>query len=799
MMKFRSYIYIVVLFVVISISIGYASFGAELSISNIAAEIRINSDVRVTAFSFSTSSGSGISTYEQYDISSLFTDINLPNSDSSVTYKVTVTNYGNVDMGVYEFSGLPSNLTYELKDYKLQDKLCDSNGNCSLGANKTFYLTIKYADNGYNYSNTVYSLNISIDFRKFCTVIYKNISGTSYPSDVIHGGTLVVDFSDFSPSTLSIDLNGETISSSLYSYVNNVLTIENVTGDIIISQPETLLTLLKNKVLRNDSFINFGKAPSSSNGNGLYVRTGTENDSFPIYYYRGEVSDNNVLFANFCWKIVRTTDTGGIKLIYNGKPASDGSCNNTGTATQLDSTSAFNSAYNSAAYVGYMYGTTYKYSSKSISSIIPVLKRTSISSSSAYYYSDSVVYADGVYTLQNAETKTWSSDYNNLVGYYTCNSATETSCAIVNYISGTAKYYQYNVQLSDGAKIEDQIVVVSKTISDNGDGTYTLTDPVTVPKSDWGVSYSNYNNYYVCNDLISTTCNSKNYIDIARQQEISYASGAGYIYGNGVSYNNGMYVLTDTYTADVFRDDYTTLASKYHYTCFNTSGTCSTVYYLYHFPYKSTTAYYLTLTGGKNIENAKTEMFTNTTNSTIKTVIDNWYNTYMTDYTSKLENTIWCNDRTIVSGALKSPDTGGVDTETLFGAYNRNAVDYKPSLVCPNQNDSFTLSVANGGTNGYGNNMLDYPVGLLTGDEATLAGNGTNGYSRYSYLYSGQGWWTLSPNHFTTVARAYYVDPFLGSGLYVNGEYGVRPSISLIYSTQISGGDGSTTTPYIIA
>lgn len=28
--------------------------------------------------------------------------------------------------------------------------------------------------------------------------------------------------------------------------------------------------------------------------------------------------------------MVRTTETGGIKLIYNGVPSSDGSCNNTG-------------------------------------------------------------------------------------------------------------------------------------------------------------------------------------------------------------------------------------------------------------------------------------------------------------------------------------------------------------------------------------------------------------------------------------------------------------------------------------
>jgi len=101
--------------------------------------------------------------------------------------------------------------------------------------------------------------------------------------------------------------------------------------------------------------IDFAVAPSDTNGKGVYVRNGTESDSYPIYYYRGAVTNNNVIFGGFCWKIVRTTETGGIKLIYNGTPT-DGTCNNTGEASQIGTTS-FNGSYNYNAYVGYMYGT----------------------------------------------------------------------------------------------------------------------------------------------------------------------------------------------------------------------------------------------------------------------------------------------------------------------------------------------------------------------------------------------------------------------------------------------------------
>jgi hypothetical protein len=126
-----------------------------------------------------------------------------------------------------------------------------------------------------------------------------------------------------------------------------------------VNPPATAEGTLYYQMMSNaslDTSISFSSISSSSNGLGVYEISSTANDEYPIYYYRGAVEDNNVLFATFCWKIVRTTETGGVKLIYNGEP-SDGQCDNTGTASQLSSTRRFNSSYNKNAYVGYMYGT----------------------------------------------------------------------------------------------------------------------------------------------------------------------------------------------------------------------------------------------------------------------------------------------------------------------------------------------------------------------------------------------------------------------------------------------------------
>ena len=109
--------------------------------------------------------------------------------------------------------------------------------------------------------------------------------------------------------------------------------------------------------------INLGEISSDTNGKGVYTWNKSATQPNPIYYYRGAVTNNNVEFGGFCWKMIRTTDTGGIKLIYNGTKQADG-C----TATPIDAsigTNSYNTSYNDPKYVGYTYldGSTQKDSS----------------------------------------------------------------------------------------------------------------------------------------------------------------------------------------------------------------------------------------------------------------------------------------------------------------------------------------------------------------------------------------------------------------------------------------------------
>ena len=62
--------------------------------------------------------------------------------------------------------------------------------------------------------------------------------------------------------------------------------------------------------VNNDDGIDFTEPANIINGYGKYIVADTKNDEFPVYYYRGDIGDNNLIFAGFCWKILRTTSTG---------------------------------------------------------------------------------------------------------------------------------------------------------------------------------------------------------------------------------------------------------------------------------------------------------------------------------------------------------------------------------------------------------------------------------------------------------------------------------------------------------
>ena len=613
---------------------------------------------------------------------------------------------------------------------------------------------------------------------------------------------------------------------------------------------------------------------------GTYAKeyTGSHQDSMDkskstqkIYYWYASndtnantiLNKNNVIFAGQCWQMIRTTDTGGVKMIYNGE-AEDGKCLSTrgthvgysyattkslnttyyyGTSYKYDSTAKsfslsgtittgsiktgqytclntsqkgtcttlyyvdtlssgttynviplntssaysqfgtlqFNKNYSSPADVGYMYNTRYTYNFSSSSEYVYTLS----SLSTNYWYADSVTYSNGRYTLNNPYKVSSTTDYANLVGKYTFTSSTEnytsSSVRYIGYAKESSVYYKV---LSGGSTTSNDTYTYGSSYTDNGDGTYTINSPTTISWKDYYTNYSSISGKYVCKNANNNTCSELWYTTSTGNTYLNYGSTKNkYIYGNSFTYTNGKYKLNDTKTyndLEVYSDK--TKLNNYHYTCLDETGECTTLSYVYYI--SGGTKYYIKLTNGKSVEDALNEMLSessvNTNNSTMKSGVDAWYESTLSNYSDYIEDTIYCNDRSISQLGGWNPNGGSVSSILYFKNYNLN-----DDLSCTNETDKFSTENEKA--------KLKYKVGLMTSSEMYLLNN-------YTLRKTGNYYWLASPSYFYynyADGRFVYSGGLIDYSI-VNFTYGVRPAVSLTPGTEYTSGEGSMESPYII-
>ncbi len=193
------------------------------------------------------------------------------------------------------------------------------------------------------------------------------------------------------------------------------------------------------------------------------------------------------------------------------------------------------------------------------------------------------------------------------------------------------------------------------------------------------------------------------------------------------------------------------------------------------------------------------EQYGTTENSSIKEVVDAWYQTnLLNNYDGYISRTaIYCNDRTVANDGWSE---SGANFN--YNTYERVVTNKNPVFNCDILNDRFTASET------VGNGALTYPIGLITADEILFAG-GTYGTANSNYYIAQNAssgasyWWTMSAdywyNNFPYVLRiGGYTDT---GGLSDNNVYnglGVRPVISLKACVLVSGGDGTASNPYVV-
>ena len=180
----------------------------------------------------------------------------------------------------------------------------------------------------------------------------------------------------------------------------------------------------------------------------------------------------------------------------------------------------------------------------------------------------------------------------------------------------------------------------------------------------------------------------------------------------------------------------------------------------------------------------------NTNSSTIKGILDRWYSNNLADEDEYIDgNAGFCGDRRVSSG------TGTGTNITNYQPYARISSS-SPSLSCE------TLDIYTTKESSTGNAALDYPIGLISADEAMFAGIPwyLNGSNTNNYLYTGQYYWTMSPGNFDSgdvlvfrVDSAGYLNGWMG-----NAASGVRPVINLRSDVALTG-SGTTSDPFRIA
>ena len=160
----------------------------------------------------------------------------------------------------------------------------------------------------------------------------------------------------------------------------------------------------------------------------------------------------------------------------------------------------------------------------------------------------------------------------------------------------------------------------------------------------------------------------------------------------------------------------------------------------------------------------------NKNDSTIKAYIDNWYENNLASYEDKLEDTVFCNDRSVLNLNGWNPNGGSTSTYLNFKNYSTS----NQSLVCANETDSFSMSNVKA--------KLKHPIGLLSSPEMRLASYGSS-----HYFNNGQYVWLASPFNFVYI-NAYVRDVRTSGWLNdrVDGSGGVRPSVSIKPGTSFS-------------
>ena len=319
--------------------------------------------------------------------------------------------------------------------------------------------------------------------------------------------------------------------------------------------------------------------------NGSVTDTLRKTESSTNVYFDRCVEKRNVIFANKCWQIIRTNETGGIRIIYNGEPE-NGKCEST------------------------------RQSHKGIIGNRPA----SLAMNSPYLYSSSFTYDydSNTFKLINPELLNWSNNtYEQILGKYTCRTIEDTCTELYNvngYVSNTNAYTEkYTIGDTNYAQI--------------GTSTYNLE----LALNSIGYMY-NYRLTAKQKSLSTTEYLFGNTYEYDNDTDTYTLSGKTQLIGD---WENDYDKLDNTHYTCWNKTGQCKTLSFIFYTTWQ-----SNKYYRF--------AAYIELTKNQTVEEILNKLYSsedlNRYDSTIKSYLENWYLNNLLGYSDYIEDSVYCND-----------------------------------------------------------------------------------------------------------------------------------------------------------
>ena len=277
---------------VLFITLGYSAYSSNLLVTNIGAVVRPYADIRITNLSVAGLENGATLTSSDYGINNISSDISLPNSDSTVSYDIVITNVGNVDMGIRDITLSSDSLTYTFDGYTMGSTLCDDGNNslCNCGSVTTIHLTIGYADGEYDSSNTNFSLLVDFEFYEITYVArigsnyYQTLQAAVNAVPTNHTETTIMLLKNTSErvtinpgKNVVLDFQGLVISNSGNIPVIEIYGIKRNTNDVITSSGGASLRIYNGTISSNGTqgAINVEEGGTLTMTGGTVAATGT--------------------------------------------------------------------------------------------------------------------------------------------------------------------------------------------------------------------------------------------------------------------------------------------------------------------------------------------------------------------------------------------------------------------------------------------------------------------------------------------------------------------------------------------